>query len=877
MNSVRHTRLCVFGLICLMAVEALAQRSAFLTGREPQGVDIQDVAMTPAQRKWKYPQSLYHFYRWVGDDYSNYARDQYERYVSIELEGLRQYDMYGNYISRGFQVYDWTVDNPEPFGSTIRKGPKFGRWFSDLVVSSMSKGQFYTSLAVGEAIRTSLTPLTFTKPVFNGIQWDLATDKYELTLLASRLASPGTPLQFENSPGQVLGNMTNFWGIHSTAQLGDFSTVGFTYLNVANFSTSRKLGDNSLSGVLTEAQNGGNIETIVLRLSDDSPEDGTGGAQLFADRVVIDGVDHPEIRPTVRGGERRAGVIEANGAEQIELTYNIQRDFRQQPDEEISTSQEARSVVFVLVLANDYRIESTSNLQTNAQGDPVFLLVERAHGNVTDGSNQRFVRFAYGLPTGTEVLGLNLDVDDVHGFNLRSEIARSRSNRRFPNQNFRSHRHAKQEGTAYYLTASQDSYPWFAYGERYRMEPEYTTSAFITDARGVIDYENLERNVFEMIDDNDDQDRFPDWKRLWQSGDFAFGESPFGNGGQADPQVFPGFDENRDFISDFNQNDNSEPDYAEPFLRYSVDPPEFLFGVDMNNNLVIDRFENDRLADYPYRQDRDGWNLYGGANLTEHVKITLGRSIVDEISSRREAKMDYAVMRGRWSFPGIEAQTFHFVRLVEDDIPEEVILWTDPGGFLDLADRLIFRDTFATTGYLSFDYLRIKDLNIYNKVKYDYLIQRGDEADTKDNRLFLGIINKMDYPILLTENLSLWPRYKSVVRRIDPTFSTDLEIREWSQFYILTSKYLIHEQTFLEYGVEFNLFRNLKDAPEVVPAGFVDDFTSLVFAAQFTNRSDYLGYGLTMNAGVRWERQAFEAATQRGSLLFLRVFAGLGD
>ena len=77
MNSVRHTRLCVFGLICLMAVEALAQRSAFLTGREPQGVDIQDVAMTPAQRKWKYPQSLYHFYRWVGDDYSNYARDQY--------------------------------------------------------------------------------------------------------------------------------------------------------------------------------------------------------------------------------------------------------------------------------------------------------------------------------------------------------------------------------------------------------------------------------------------------------------------------------------------------------------------------------------------------------------------------------------------------------------------------------------------------------------------------------------------------------------------------------------------------------------------------------------------------------------------------------
>ena len=50
-------------------------------------------------------------------------------------------------------------------------------------------------------------------------------------------------------------------------------------------------------------------------------------------------------------------------------------------------------------------------------------------------------------------------------------------------------------------------------------------------------------------------------KRLWQNGDFAFGESPFGVGGQADPQVFPGYDENSDFISDFNQNSNGLPDF----------------------------------------------------------------------------------------------------------------------------------------------------------------------------------------------------------------------------------------------------------------------------------------------------------------------------
>ena len=263
---------------------------------------IHESAMTPVQRKWQYPQSLYHFYRWTGEEYSNYARNLYQRYVTIELEGFRQYDMYGNYISRGFEIYDWSIDNPETFGSVVRKGPNFDRWFSELVVSSMSKGQFYSAVSIGEALRTTLTPLTFSKPAFNGIQWDFAADKYEATIVASRLASPGSSVAFETSPGQILGNMTNLFGGHTKLQLGDFSKLGFTYLNVSNFSTSRKLGDNSFRGVLTEAQNGGNVETVILRLSDDSPEDGRGGAQLFAETIIIDGVDHPEIVPAIRGG-----------------------------------------------------------------------------------------------------------------------------------------------------------------------------------------------------------------------------------------------------------------------------------------------------------------------------------------------------------------------------------------------------------------------------------------------------------------------------------------------------------------------------------------------------------------------------------------------
>ena len=91
-------------------------------------------------------------------------------------------------------------------------------------------------MTIGEAIRSTLTPLTFSKPAFNGIQWDFASDKYQTTIIASRLASPGTRIQFENSSGQILGDMTNLFGIHSKVQLGDFSNLGLTYLNVSNFS-----------------------------------------------------------------------------------------------------------------------------------------------------------------------------------------------------------------------------------------------------------------------------------------------------------------------------------------------------------------------------------------------------------------------------------------------------------------------------------------------------------------------------------------------------------------------------------------------------------------------------------------------------------------
>ena len=137
-----------------------------------KGPGVMAGAIEPVLRKWYVPQELYSEFGWEQWRYSNYARDTYQRYTDVALEGTHLYDIYGNYITRGWRVYDWSQDQPRSFGSTLYKDKIFEDWFSNLVVSSASKGQYHMALTIGNEIRTTLTPLTFSKPTFNGVQLD---------------------------------------------------------------------------------------------------------------------------------------------------------------------------------------------------------------------------------------------------------------------------------------------------------------------------------------------------------------------------------------------------------------------------------------------------------------------------------------------------------------------------------------------------------------------------------------------------------------------------------------------------------------------------------------------------------------------------------
>ncbi|MFH1568208.1 MAG: hypothetical protein ABIL09_09440 [Gemmatimonadota bacterium] len=844
---------------------------------EPTGPGVLFDALDPAVRKWYVPQELYNEYRWRQWEYTNYARDRYERYVETSLQGDYFYDIYGGFITRGWLVYDWRQDRPQQFGSTVFKTNRYKDWFNNVVVASDSKGQYFYTLTIGDQIRTTLTPMTFSKPGFNGVQWDFAADKYQGTLLLARPSRPAQA-QAENIP-DTRTSATNLLGGRGVTQVGDFVKVGATYVTAFQSQTLLEdvTGNPFAGGALTTDQNALPISRIIVRLSDDSPEDGSGGAALFDDDIIITDLDGNEVRgseigfaATRQGGYQKVGYLAADGEERITLTYDFTDPGYLGPDRSVIDK-----VRFELVVSNDYQVEITSDRQTNAGGQPVYLLVERAPGNIRDNSNQRVLSFDYGLPTANVIFGFTLEATKVMGFDFYGEYDFNRQYRQYPNINLDNHSGAVSRADAWMYNLARVRYPFYGYLEGYSMDSNYSTRSFLAGTRGQdeIDYADERNYIYEFVDDNDDQDRRPDWSRVWQP--------------VVDNAVFPGYDENNDFISDFNQNDTEDrenliPDYDEPFLRYNSDRPEFLFGVDMNNNGWIDRFENDEEPDYPYGRDLRGRNLYVGVHLTPEARATVGRLSEEQIDGEGENRTSYAMFTFDRDYAGLgRLRVFENLKLAKDDIPDNLLQWVQPpnsrGTMQRIFDPLPARDTWVNTSYVRLDLSRLRNLNVINKVKVETYKQRQDQADLRELASFVGVINKADYTIKVGQ-VVVQPRWKSEFIRQRPVLSADPARRELTETGFLITRFPLLRQTLIELGLELSHFEQFRDDADGVPLArsLAPDSNSRVLAFQLSNSSDYLGYKLNVRTGFRLQRYSYQnEPSSTTSTAFMTVYAGL--
>ena len=840
----------------------------------PQGVGVMLDAVDPAVRRWYVPQELFQEYHWRQWEHTNYARDLYQRYVDTGIEGDYFYDLYGNQLTQGWLIFNTSQTHPKEFGNVIYKARRFRSWFSEVVVSAEQKGQYHYALTVSSNLRTILTPMVFSKPRLNGAQFDLATDKYQATLIHSLISAPGTL-------GQEVGmtNATVLVGGRLITQVGDFVEMGFHSVNAhqSNSQTDKLVG-NLLSGSLTEAQNH-TISSIQIVLRDDSPEDGVGGAALFpagSDILITyrDGTRDfgKDIRfePIVEGGFVEKGFIAANGNEEIHLLYDF--DSPGFLSRASADKAEIVEVEFRLVLGNDYQVWMTSNQQTNRDGEPVLLLVAQAEGNVKDISNLRTISFEYGLPTATHILGGTIKVADVLGFDLYGEYDLSWSHRKYPNVLEETHKassgiRGQRSSPAWMVNLSKHAYPFFFFGEAYHMDPLYNSRSFVTSSSGAIDYAS-ERNWVDLVEDNDDQDRIPDSYRFdWLT---------------PDRQVFPGWDQNNDFVPDFNQNDNrvkinAIPDYEEPFLRYSVDRPEFLFGVDMNHNFWVDQYENDAEPDYPYRKDHRGFNLYGGTHITQNLRLMVGALREELISADKQNHSTYALLTFDHDSPRYgRLRLSEVTKRVKDDIPNPLLQWSPDntlrgGQLVEVEDPLLARDTWVNQLFVGHS-LQSASLHVTSKVNYVLFHQlmakrRRQRHQLAQSDYFFGVINKANYRYALGK-LTLEPRWKSeFIKQSRDLFTLDSRTTLMELFSGLAELEVL-QVTRLQAGLEYMLFNDL-DAD-------ANDFNSLTLAFQFVNESEYQGYRIKALTGIVVERRypkGMKSTTTTQS--FITIYAGL--
>ena len=943
------------------------------------GVPIYTEALDPSLHRWYLPPTQFAQHGRQQWDYTNFAADRYQRYVSAAQEGDYFYDIYGNVATRGWLIYDWRQTQPllSESSNIVRKS-QYLSWFDRLLISSDRRGDTSFSILIGDEIAALLTPMTFRKAGFNGVVTSFQTGRYRATGVFSRINFP-----MLGSGAGRLRNTTALAGGRLEVDVTDALTLGFNLVNSHNNSGAYDtLEGNPLKGYLSPEQASRGVNTLAVRLSDDSPEDGEGGAVLISADIEVtttlmrevdvgDSVAIVPIDTVIVGsgigfeaipglqfvtgevglgeGKLVEGFRTADGGDVIVLNYLLElppqivaadRVAQLEPltlrsllqtelGLTLTAAEDAMTAIenlrVRLVVANDYAIAVTSDRQPDEAGVPQFLTVTRAEGNVKNRLNQREVVFDYGLPTANNIVGLTAEIRDFHGFDFYGEINVNNQYRKFPGLTREQHRAISgfgghEHAVGWMANASWKGGPWSLFAEGFGMDSDYTTSVLRMDLGGLPDFDPEATNLlYDWVDDNDDNDRHPDQLRDGEGALVPRRGSQGGPESAADPEVYPGYDENQDFISDFNQNTTPErpnffPDYDEPFLRFRSDRPEFLFGMDLNNNGWVERFENDDEPDYPYKKDHFGYNLYGGVEITPESELTLGRLQEDMGRSSRKNHTSYGLLTHDRNLARLgRIRVFEMLRKAEDTIPDNLVQWrmrrpqlgnpTESSGRMEpVVDPLAAEDTWINTLYLDWELVGQRDWRSLSRVKWETWRQRDadlrvgldaagdtlsvfdplgpDERNGRENSGFFGVINKVEY-LKRYGSFELSPRFKSEFLSETPFSLTEERQRSWDGIFFFMVEFPVLKRSSLKGGLEQRFFHELRADEDELPAGTISgDFRGTAAALQLTNVSDYLGYQLTMQLGLRVDRRSLEIidadreATTAG-IAYLTLFAAL--
>jgi hypothetical protein len=217
------------------------------------------------------------------------------------------------------------------------------------------------------------------------------------------------------------------------------------------------------------------------------------------------------------------------------------------------------------------------------------------------------------------------------------------------------------------------------------------------------------------------------------------------------------------------------------------------------------------------------------------------------------------------------------LKSAKDDISDDLLQWLPDanirtGESTEIIDPLVAPDTWIHTLWAGHDY-KYKGFSAVNFFKWDLYHQRLDKEERevlglRQRDYFFGLINKASFRFDLG---LLWiePRWKSEYRRqtLDLVTTNTQKREELAEIGGMILGFPLLSHTSLQGGVEFTLLNDIEgDA----------DFNGIAAAVQFTNVSDYLGYRLTTQTGMKIDRRDpkdRDAVTITQG--FISVYAGL--
>ena len=855
--------------------------------------------------------------------YLNYAEKIYFTWGRTgnrsDVARVRQpWDRMGNYIGSGGRAFSWEESRSGKGGGVSSIGG--GR---NLRIGHYSHKGLHWSVTTGTSIRNRFTSLTLHQARMSVARLDLNyKERDQATFLFNRGREGGLFSSWSQNSGNTVDNAAVLmYAGHWQRTLGHFGQLGATFLNQLQ-SLPTSPNSDAFRGDLSYPMLAPDI--LWVQISDDSPEEAQFNAVVYNVDIIVEGEHNGEKvrRTTIEGDEdfdqglvagrsRTGGSFvpgggwEAVGGDEVTYEFVMPQDI---------TVQSAR---FVAEVADDYRIGVRQQhvfIKKGRKGEedpedwlwpatPIgsdgrrafkgevlsldeepFYTVKRAGGKGRNGGLRQLVSFDYGMPTGQTLVSLDWEADLV-GLSLSGEAVQNVQNFMYP-LGSNNGRRSTQKAWAFWLKAVKDFPGGLQAGaELFTLEPNYS-GGYDSKRGGLpfhLDFQQQPGSPvqsvtqeYSLIEDNDDTDQWPDEH---------FFDQP--KGGWPDSEVYPGLDENGDNIPDIDNNLNYIPDWQEPFLMYEVDPVEFVYGIDFNNNGIPDFRENDDLPDYPYRRDQNGRHLFARFNRLGNLGRYLTVGYYNQLEIANPGKSEALYLR--WAYDLMmpdwgRIELDYDVKKVQDDIRDDSFIWIvaeddmskvnlmdGPPGIAGrqrpaTPDPLSMRDSWVNTVYLNTWIMRLENLNVQNS----FLLRRNNQAavdlddgsgllQEQDTRSHLTLINKIDYT---WENgsLKVQPKFKHMLQR-DRVGSNSEPTRSYSAFIpILRVDYALTEKTRILSGIQgFPLlpYKNWDRVQEDAT------FEQRDYMIMVNSHAEYWGFDTTIFWGFQATRKEYSQLQER--------------